>query len=347
MKNREITFVGIEYPPRCGGAGIILSDINKIGRYNVIYPKWTSNITLPKVKIVLQILELFLRILFSKKTTAIYINDDVTLIALSCTKIIKIYQNVGFYCHGVAHLRSKSLFATVLLQLMSQQKLSLFTNSHYTKQALIDLGVTNEPIVVHPFLRAVFENFSDNCLPHKCECRYKLKFIYFGRLEENKGVLNVISFFRLINSHVKNSSLTIVGSGRLYDDIRTQIDGDEHIHLMSEKYDLELVKIISEHDVLVHLPNVDESFGMTIIEAMSLGLDVYTWNKGGIIEACVKGGRSFYLHESDSIDKLSDAALNFIFSLNEYKGIELRPIYLNSRSFTSTIKNEILGNARV
>jgi glycosyltransferase involved in cell wall biosynthesis len=93
------------------------------------------------------------------------------------------------------------------------------------------------------------------------------RFVYFGRLEKSKGILELLEAFK--KYPFNNSFLTIIGTGELTKIVESQ--KSQNIRYLGYIDRESLYREISNHDIFV-FPTYGETFGTVVIEAVSSGL---------------------------------------------------------------------------
>lgn len=112
----------------------------------------------------------------------------------------------------------------------------------------------------------------------------KLKLIYIGRLIEEKGVqtiLKALSYF-----HLKDYvHLTIVGDGAYRENLEklsVELGVNEAVEFVGMQKNV--ASFLRKADIFVHLPEWEEGFGITVVEAMAYGLLCICANNGALPE---------------------------------------------------------------
>lgn len=98
----------------------------------------------------------------------------------------------------------------------------------------------------------------------------KNTFLYFGRIAQNKGVLELVHLF---NSCTFDFSLKIIGKcddDAYFSKITSISQNDTRIEFLGYKTDNEIKKYIQNAEFLV-FPSLHEGFGLTLVEALSSG----------------------------------------------------------------------------
>ena len=101
--------------------------------------------------------------------------------------------------------------------------------------------------------------------------RKKIKLLFVGRLEQRKGIGDVVQVADSLKDFV---SLTIVGQKPTNDCEALNSALTKHLWIPSMPHS-KILEVMKEHDVLL-FPSLFEGFGMVITEAMSQGTPVIT-----------------------------------------------------------------------
>jgi glycosyltransferase involved in cell wall biosynthesis len=144
--------------------------------------------------------------------------------------------------------------------------------------------------------------------------------IYLGRVNRYKRVEDVIRTFAIVNKHVPASRLIVAGLGdRDYIDYLSTVARQTGI---SEKIDF--LGKVSEHDKLLllgqaHLmlfPSVREGWGISVIEANSMGTPVIGYNVPGLQDS-IMNGRTGALVELGDIEAMANASITLLKDKSE------------------------------
>ena len=127
------------------------------------------------------------------------------------------------------------------------------------------------------------KEFLKNQRISECKKRNKVIFISIGTLIPRKGFDSLITAFSQLNAPGYQWELKIVGSGPESDNLQRQINISglrNKIFLLGKKSKNEIVDLLRDSDVFV-LASKSETFGVVVIEAMSMGLPVIATKCGG------------------------------------------------------------------
>lgn len=163
-------------------------------------------------------------------------------------------------------------------------------NSYY-KKCKIDwekLVIIPNPVIETKFLRTIV---SDN---------QKIRLIVVARLTEQKGLRRLINIMKDLPS---NYHLTIAGDGPLRSEILEQI---ELLRIQDRVQTLgtvnNVIDLIAEHNLFV-LPSFIEGFPNVVIESLSVGTPVVSFEVGGINEI-IQNDFNGFIVEQGNIDSM-------------------------------------------
>ena len=132
--------------------------------------------------------------------------------------------------------------------------------------------------------------------------------LYFGRLEYEKGIHDLIAALPRIRRTHPGTTLTIAGEGTQLDWLTDEARRHRVLRAIRFAGHLEhdaLLRALHDADAVV-LPSHYEPFGIVALEAAAAGATLVTSNVGGLGEAVIDGetGMSF---ATRNIDDLADA----------------------------------------
>lgn len=117
-------------------------------------------------------------------------------------------------------------------------------------------------------------------------------YIYAGRLEENKGILQLIEFWSKLPTKRK---LLIFGDGTLKEIIKAKTEKCENIYYFGFQEQAIILNAYKNAAAVIIPSLLYESFGMSIPESFSVGTPVISTSQGnpGNIIRCSKGGVAY------------------------------------------------------
>lgn len=170
-----------------------------------------------------------------------------------------------------------------------------FVLSNFQKKKVIDLGVSPEKVI----LKSNFVNIESNKNSNKKD------FIYVGKLDESKGVLELLKIWSKLGGNYK---LKLIGTGDLDGDIDSY--KSENIIFLGRLNNKKTLEEISKSKYLIAPSLMYETFGLTIIEAMSLGVPVIGLNIG-TRPGFIKDGDNGFIGDLESLKGMIERAYNF------------------------------------
>lgn len=172
--------------------------------------------------------------------------------------------------------------------------------SNYVKKSLLD-AVQLESDKVH----VIYNGVELTNLPNSSSENSVVRMIYVGRLAEIKGVHRIISAISDLRER-HDIFLEIVGDGeyRPYLEnlaIQNKVSDIVRFHGNS----LDVYEKYTKAAIFVHMPECEEGFGLTVVEAMSAGCVCVCAAKGGIPEIITDEVDGF-LVKKDTADGLTE-----------------------------------------
>lgn len=168
--------------------------------------------------------------------------------------------------------------------------------SHYTKKDLVEHFHAPEQkiTVIHEGVDETFRELPPEELQpafEKIRAKYKIPqdfFLYIGLIKPHKNVLMLVRLFRKLKEQEKvRAALVLIGRKD-----KTYPSGYEELAALSSEKDIHYLPMIDPQELkifynqalaLVH-PSLYEGFGLTLLEAMSVGTPVLTTNSSSIPE---------------------------------------------------------------
>jgi glycosyltransferase involved in cell wall biosynthesis len=131
------------------------------------------------------------------------------------------------------------------------------------------------------------------------------KVIVVARLVKEKGHRRLLDIFSQLPD---NYQLSIVGSGPLRDELQVQVREqrlEARVKFLGQVK--QVTNLIAEHDALV-LSSYTEGFPNAIIESLSVGTPVVTFEVGGV-SGIIRSGFNGFIIPQDDVDSFKEAVL--------------------------------------
>ncbi len=239
----------------------------------------------------------------------------------------------AFICARILNIPIVSTYHTMLpdflkhtqLKKISNSQLTIFATWKYTKlyynrcdkiispsfalkKELIKNGIKNK-------IEVISNGFDGNLFyPKKIRSlNNNLKILYVGRVSHEKNIDIVIKSFKMVSDKYKNVSLTIVGGGPQFKELKkltSSLNLDNHVKFLGPIKHRELGKVYNSHDVFLTASDI-ETEGLVILEAMACGLPIIGVNALAVPEI-VKNNKNGFIVRPNNIDEFSKAIEKFI-----------------------------------
>ncbi|HEX3028859.1 MAG TPA: glycosyltransferase [Clostridia bacterium] len=130
-----------------------------------------------------------------------------------------------------------------------------------------------------------------------------IKLLYAGRLDADKDINQIFDIFRNLKRECPKVSLYIAGGGTGEMAFREICREEADITCLGVLDQRELVKVYNSVDVYLS-PHPTETYGLSVLEAMSKGLPIVTADRGGPRDLVEKGVSGF---QCGTMDEYVDA----------------------------------------
>lgn len=175
-----------------------------------------------------------------------------------------------------------------------------FVLTPFQKEKVNFLGIDKKKLILKPnSLSIPFDIVSD-----------KKDYIYVGRLEESKGIYKLLKVWEQLDDKF---ILTIIGSGDIEEELKLKYN-NKNIIFKGKCSREETISTILSSKYLIQPSLLYETFGLTIIEAMSYGVPVIGFNIGTRKDFIQDGINGFLSNENNLKDTVEKS---FIFSKYE------------------------------
>jgi N-acetyl-alpha-D-glucosaminyl L-malate synthase BshA len=174
-----------------------------------------------------------------------------------------------------------------------------------------DMPVKSDIVVIPNFLDCEFHRRAPDPALRARFCAPDEKLVtHISNLRPVKQVDAVVRVFAKIRERVA-ARLLVVGEGPELGRIEQLIDQlgvSAHVELIGEAQDV--IALLSIADLFL-LPSLQESFGLSALEAMACGVPVVASKVGGLPEVVVDGVTGF-LHPPDAVDRMAASAIGML-----------------------------------
>ena len=225
---------------------------------------------------------MYLRAFNPEIKTIAYAHENGVDIAKNGNKlksfVTKKINELGFHAADGVVAISKSVQQSIeVIFKVSKEKIEVIYNGTDTKK-------------IHPRVRQKIDE--------------SVKLLYVGRLIEEKGVQTTIAALATLPASLE-WTFDIVGDGPYRGTLEQQVKKanlSEKVHFCGSCNNVP--EILNDHDVFVHMPNWEEGFGITVIEAMAAGMVCICLRKGGIPEIIENGSDGILVDSKEDLIKI-------------------------------------------
>jgi len=224
------------------------------------------------------------------------------------------------YAHGEEiQMRLTSHKLAWLIPALYRGAAAIIANSHYTKQLLIDIGVSSERIhVIHPGVDPS-GFYADESTTLTVRKRHRLGdafvLLTVGRLQRRKGQDMVIRSLPLIKQQVPNVAYLVVGNGeeeKYLRDLARTLGITDNVVFVGSISDSERTAYYTACDLFI-MPNrqIDEDiegFGIVFLEAGAAGKPVIGGLSGGTADA-IQDGITGLRVDGENTQAITDAVV--------------------------------------
>lgn len=138
-----------------------------------------------------------------------------------------------------------------------------------------------------------------------------INFMFFGRIQEYKGLHVLAKAFRILKKRYSNITLTVIGSGD-FAPYQTDFDGVSGVRIVNRYIaDEEVGWCFTGENLVTVLPYIDATQSGVVPIAMEYGVPIIATNTGGLLEQLF-GGEIGVLCEASNEKDLADKMEKFI-----------------------------------
>ncbi|MBM6693102.1 glycosyltransferase family 4 protein [Bifidobacterium pullorum subsp. saeculare] len=264
---------------------------------------------------------------YQVKTVVVHHSAPIAHLYLMMLKIKYPYLKTVGYAHSHAHdmCPAEKKFLWIRKKIISQslkKATKVIAISNLVKDSCVSYFGTPKDKIEIVYNGVDIDRFTPIFTHQRIEKIFKL--IYVGRLIEPKGVQNTLKALTLLPQKIKYE-FKIVGDGPYRNQLETFAKDKNlsNVHFLGERRDIP--ELLQAAEYFVHVPEWEEGFGITIVEAMATGLICVCRGIGAIPEIIAAGKNGFLV--SDDPYQIANS-LTAIFNKTEE---EKRMIKENAR----------------
>jgi glycosyltransferase involved in cell wall biosynthesis len=137
-------------------------------------------------------------------------------------------------------------------------------------------------------------------------CDRHIVFIYVGRLEAYKGIADLLDAFNELYKSHPDAALLIVGDGTQRAQVETAARTSRAVRYVGRLNSADVVVAYNCADVAI-LPSTREPWGLTVNEALAVGLPVIVSDRVGCADDLVQHGHSGLIFPAGSKERLRES----------------------------------------
>lgn len=133
-----------------------------------------------------------------------------------------------------------------------------------------------------------------------------VKKLFIGRIISEKGIVNLLKAFKIVEKHFDNIELTVAGDGPILKELKDKYSSNK-IHYLGKLPHNEIMKLCSASDILVYPSMYPEGLPTSILEAGLMKYAVLATDRGVTKEVIPNDDYGFIVEENaeDLADKLN------------------------------------------
>lgn len=138
------------------------------------------------------------------------------------------------------------------------------------------------------------EHIHENCILAKKSTHGTFVISYTGRLHTWKGVFELLEAFAQLSSNYPTWNLQYIGVGPALPDLKKLVNRErlqERVKFLGQMEHSRTLELVAKSDIFV-FPSYIETFGMSLLEAMALGVPSIATRLEGIREYMIEDGKT-------------------------------------------------------
>ena len=289
---KKLLIITDEYPPALGGAGTVASLLRKqlsehydVALFSASGNNEDADYYIDKRRLLwpLQYLIMFIRIGLNK-FDFIILNDGPAQYAFAFY-IIRPKVKVLTFIHGVEKL---VLRPTLFSRLLGYRFFLNFTYKRSSRVIAVSDFISGRAKASFPCLRKNIVTVHNPVeFPVRARVNNKYRLLSVSRIERGKGYDRMLSVFNILHSRDSRWRWTIVGSGSYLTEFRRKCEENGLAEVVSFTGPIphaSLPDIYNSNSVFLLLSDLEESFGLTYLEAVSCGIPSIAYSRCGPLE---------------------------------------------------------------
>lgn len=255
-------------------------------------------------------------------------------------------------CDSDIVISTRIYFNNILGKYGNSKKIAWEHNHHHNDQKYIKMFMKSckkmdNAILVSNDLYIYYDKlFKQNKM--NCKCVYIPNFINnfgiksnlnnnnlisVGRLSKEKGIIDLINVFKLVDIEKNDVNLNIVGDGLEYQKIKKKIISfnlTRKIKLLGYKNSDEINNLYQSSCLYV-MTSFTESFGLVLVEAMSCGLPCIAFDSAEGAREIIKNGYNGYLIKNRNEHEMAKTIIQLLKNPKKLKELSENAYHTSKR----------------
>ena len=290
--------------------------LEKKGNYvEIISSENTFTIPIKKLKNPSFMISSFFKSKFKKNFDIVHAQNPISAVAMkniSGKKILSLQGNYSkqiLLLHGqTAGSISKKLEKNALKW---ADKITVPSKEMYQEYVKNDYKVSYVPNAID------ISSFS-----HDEDRRYQKQLIYAGRLSEEKGILDLLNFLKILS---KDIHLIVLGSGPEESKVKVMVKTYPNLHFLGYQSKENTIKLIRGSDILIQPSIMEGGTSSTLLEAMACKIPIIATSVDGNKDTIIHM-KTAYVVSSNNPSEIHNA-VNYLFNNPEKEEIIINNAY--------------------
>lgn len=226
---------------------------------------------------------------------------------------------------GEILLHQKKIWLRAAMKIFFSEACKIISNSNYTKQLVVALGIDAERVIVlHPALdvEAYPARLNTQAIEQKYGLKSKRVILTVARLTERKGQDQVIKILAQLKEKYPDLVYVITGDGEYkiaLKELVSKYQLSDRVKMLGYVNSNELYKLYKICQVFImpsrQLKGDVEGFGISFLEANLFGKPIIAGNSGGVADAVVDGVNGF-LVDPYNLEEIKDKLVTLLENEN-------------------------------
>jgi len=236
------------------------------------------------------------------------------------------------------NIKNKTKFTTFLIKLvffkadriivLSSEVRNMLENWGYRSKIFVETTLVDDTLV---------EGIDDAYINNKYSVNSRYyKILFLSRVEKQKGIYEAIQTYKLVKKHFKNCKFIIAGDGFELNQVRSMVKNEKikDVEFLGYVKGEQKKKAYLEAHIFI-FTSYTEGMPNAVLEAMAMGLPVFTTDVGGIKDFFVNRENGLLFYKCNPI-QFANGILYYLHNRNELLRISLNNYQYAQKHFISS-----------